>query len=377
MNIVDRQASSIAILCLTRGGARLACQLALCLPQSHLYLPSRLQGEAGAGLNVTLFDGFKQAFAAAFQSHQALICIMASGIVVRSLNGLMTSKYTDPAVVVVDEKGRYAISLLSGHLGGANLLSVKLAKCLGGQAVITTATDVNGHLAVDMLAQQMDAIITPARNLRIINRCLAEGEVVHLYSPWLLQPEYQQGLLACAWPYEGPLLMEHRSRQLFQGLAVVVSCQEPPADCGDEILFLSPRNLSLGIGCRQGVDYQQLYQAVQHVLQEFSINVRCLVNLASIDIKREEPALQQLAAELKLPFLTFKKEDIAALDGTFASSDWVKQSIGVGGVCEPAARLAAKQGITIVGKQKIGPVTISVAMEKSWWWDWDQAEQNS
>lgn len=377
MNTVERRFSSIGIFSLTRGGARLAVKLAESWPESILYLPRRLKGEVGKGRKITYFDEFRPCFAKAFKACPALICIMAAGIVVRSLNGLMTSKYTDPAIVVIDEKGRYAISLLSGHLGGANFLSAKAARALGGQAVITTATDVSGRPAIDILALQIDALIRPAENLKTINRLLAEGETVNIYSPWPLQSELLPGLQVCLWPFKEMLPDKGRLRQALQVPAVVLGCQTPPQDGGADILFLNPRNLSLGIGCRQGVDYEQVERAVRQVLSSFAIDTECFVNLASIDIKREEAALQQLSQKFDLPFLLYSKEDIEGLNGTYVASDLVKEKIGVGGVCEPTARLAARQGITIIAKQIIGPVTISVAMEKSWWWDWGRAEQNS
>ncbi len=376
MNSVRLPSGPVAIFALTKGGLRLALKLKAHWADSLLYLPGRLQDRASANPDTIYFESFRAAFAGAFKTHPAIICIMAAGIVVRSLNGLTASKFSDPAVVVVDEKGTYAISLLSGHLGGANRLSLEVAKCLGGQAVITTATDVNGCLAIDLLAQRINALIRPTQNIKTINRCLAEGEQVNIYSPWPLRTGLLQGLRPCTWPYKGPLPNRGCSKNMFKGPAVVLAAQRPMAGVGADILFLNPRNLSLGVGCRRGVDYKQLYQGVGCVLDGFGIDTRCLSNLASVDIKREEPALKELANYLNLPFLTYSKGDIEGLDGTYIPSELVKRKIGVGGVCEPAARLAAQTGITIVAKQIIGAVTISVAMEKSWWWDWDQVGQN-
>ena len=370
MNTGNQPDSSIAILCLTRNGARQGHKLAARMPGSHLFLPDRLRKESEAGSQAKFFDDFAACFSRVFRNYAGMICIMASGIVVRSLGGLMTSKYKDPAVVVVDEKGRYAISLLSGHQGGANSLAKMAAAYLGGQAVITTATDVNGKPAVDMMARDIDALIKPPGNIKLINRALAEGETVYLYSPWPLNPEWGQGFVSRPWRNATGGLNGIETDRI-QAPAVVLDCRYSPRN-SDELIFLLPRNLHLGIGCRKGVDYEQLKLAVRTVLDVFCIDKGCIVSLASIDIKAREAALLRLARELQLPLRLFAREELAVLEGSFEGSEWVKQNIGVDGVCEPAARLAAKTGTTIVPKQKIGPVTISVAMEKSWWWDWDQ-----
>lgn len=343
------------------------------LPEAVVYLPARLQHQVEGSLRHSLFQRFEDAFRSAFHSHQALICIMATGIVVRSLATLMESKYIDPAVVVVDEKGRYAISLISGHLGGANRLARTLAGWLGAQAVITTATDVENRPAVDVMAGQLGARMEPQENIKLINRCLAENEAVYLYSPWPLQDELTEGFMPVPWPTGEDRELHVWPGSLIQRPAVVISHHAPAEEEYKQLVHLRPGNLAMGIGCRKNITYQQLETAVQQVLQAYEIDPRCIQTLATITCKAEEPAIRQLAREWDLPVAVFAPEAIEALEGSFEASEWVKQSIGVGGVCEPAARLAVNQGITIISKQKVGPVTISLAMEKSWWWDWDPA----
>ena len=133
---------SAAILCLTEGGLRLAQSLAQTLSPVQIYAPVRLQklSAPGGGNPVQFFDSWPGIFAQIFRTYRQIICIMATGIVVRSLAPLLQDKYNDPAVVVIDEGGRFAISLLSGHRGGANRLAEQVAAGLSGQAVITTAT---------------------------------------------------------------------------------------------------------------------------------------------------------------------------------------------------------------------------------------------
>jgi cobalt-precorrin 5A hydrolase len=303
---------------------------------------------------------------------------MAAGIVVRSLAPLLQSKYLDPAVVVVDEKGQYAISLLSGHIGGANRLAAQVAQVLGGKAVITTATDVQGKTAADLISLDLDAIIEPPENLKIINRCLAEEQNVHLYSPWPLIEEIKSGFLWEGWPSTSQFgndtysLANEVYQDSFIEPAVIISHRRSHPEDISQYLCLKPRNLAVGIGCRRGVCYNDVYSALTGVLKNYNIDERCIKHLASIDLKADEKALNLLAEEMNVTFLTFSQEEILTLEGTYQESVWVKETIGVGGVCEPVARLACRQGITVVPKQKMGPVTISVAMERSWWLDWDR-----
>lgn len=364
-----------AIMCLTRGGCQLGLQLAAAMGDCRLFVPQRLALPDSSGPEVQYFGDWNQTFAEVFNSYQWIICIMAAGIVVRSLAVHLQSKYRDPAVVVVDEKGQYAISLLAGHLGGANRLAVQIAQVTGGRAVITTATDVQGKTAADVLAVEIDAVIDPPQNLKLINRCLAEDQPVYLYSPWPVKPAVVPGYTARQWPGANPgeeLLAANHS--LDQGElatpAVIISpfgTSVRPATLG-----LKPRNLVVGIGCRRGVDCQHLWEALDQVLEGYRLDRRCIRSLASLDLKAEESGIIALAEEMGVPFQTFRGEEIAELAGTYPASAWVEQMTGVGGVCEPAARLGSHKGMTLVPKQKIGPVTISVAMERSWWWDWGQ-----
>ncbi|MEQ8236523.1 MAG: cobalt-precorrin 5A hydrolase [Syntrophomonadaceae bacterium] len=362
-----RRDPGTAILCLTRAGSQLAQKLSPSMGSCPVYLPRRLAGDEPDAKGLIYFDDWQTTFAKAFKQYDQLVCIMAAGIVVRSLAKCMVSKYQDPGVVVVDEKGQFAISLLAGHIGGANRLAAEVARLTGGQAVITTATDVQGKTAADLLALEMDALIDPPRHLKLINRCLAEDETVYIYSAWPLVPNVTQGFTRQAWPLDG-----HE----IAGPAVIIG-HSRSCDAWPEVLWLKPRNLSVGIGCRRGVEVQEIKSALEKVLGQHDLDGRCVRNLASIDLKADEAGLTQLAEEMEIPVLFFSREEIATLAGTYPESAWVQEITGVGGVCEPAARLASRQGITLVPKQNIGPVTISVAMEKSWWWDWAPETSNT
>ncbi|HWP95271.1 MAG TPA: cobalt-precorrin 5A hydrolase [Syntrophomonadaceae bacterium] len=377
MNTDRRHDNRLAILSLTEEGSRLGQRLSRRIEDAQLYIPSRLQANIEENDQVHYFQHWEEAFGQAFDRHSRLVCIMAAGIVVRSLAARMVSKFVDPAVVVMDEKGRHAISLLSGHMGGANQLAREVAAILGGDAVITTATDVQGQPAVDLMAQDMEAGLEPLKNLKGMNRLLAEKEMVYLYSPWPLIAPLRKGFTWQEWPSqpeigsdEKYLHIDHPAGRFLEP-AVVVTYHTGRLAESPRVIQIRPRNLSVGIGCRRGVAWADMEAAFAEVLGRFHIDPAGVRSLATIDMKAREPALERLAEQLEVPILAFTREEIQSLDGSYPSSAWVQENIGVGGVCEPAARLATSQGITLVPKQKSRAVTISVAMEKSWWWDWD------
>ncbi len=346
----------IAVLALTTGGARLARMVAKGLQDTQLYLPQRLQ-EPPFSADVTYFTDWRQAAQEAFQRHRRLVFIMACGIVVRTLAPWLTSKNTDPAVVVLDEKGEFAISLLSGHVGGANQLARQVAQVSGGTPVITTATDVNQAPAVDLLAQEANCTPYPMARVKLFNRWLAEGERVSLYSRWPLPVNWQQGFQ----------MIEDAGQLPTLGPVVYITNQLVPAT-EQPRLILRPRNLVVGLGCRKGVTLQQVLQAIKTACKLGGYSLLSLAKLATVDLKMQEPALRQAAAYFKVPLTSVAREEIAKLDGQFTSSDFVRQKIGVGGVCEPAAMIASGGGQIGVSKQKLGPVTVAIAEAKLWWW---------
>ncbi|SHE49148.1 cobalt-precorrin 5A acetaldehyde-lyase [Desulforamulus putei DSM 12395] len=346
----------VAILALTKGGARLAGTLCKLLGDVQLYIPGRLYS-ASLPPDTRYFDNWQQAATEAFQRYNRLIFIMAAGIVVRTLAPLVQSKKTDPAVLVLDEKGRFAVSLLAGHLGGANQLAQRVAGLLRGTAVITTATDVNGVPAVELLARELDCEIYPAKGIKLFNRLLAEGERVTLCSRWRLKPEYRVGFTYIEGEKAG-----------VTGPVVYITNQLVQPTQGPRMM-LRPRNLVAGVGCRKGVSRQQVVSAVKAACKLGGFSLLSLKSLATVDLKMREPGLLEAARYFNVPLVEVTRQQIERLAGQFTPSDFVKDRIGVGGVCEPAAITASAMGRLKVAKQKLGPVTVAIAEAKLWWWD--------
>lgn len=347
----------IAILALTRGGVRLAVTLGRQLGNAQLIVPKRLEREEHTQ-EAIFFDDWHSAARDAFREFSQLVFIMATGIVVRTIAPVLKSKLTDPAVVVVDENGSFAISLLSGHLGGANRLAKKVAELLKGTPVITTATDVNGVPALDNLAADLDCQVFPQAMLKVFNRLLVEGESIYLYSQWPLKVELGRGLAYIP----GSLALVERGPGVYITNKVI---HHSPG----KRLMLRPCNLVAGVGCRKGVSKEQVVSAIKSTFRRGGFSLLSLKCLATVDIKMQEKGLLQAAEYFKVPLLEVNREQIENLTGQYNPSEFVKETIGVGGVCEPAAMTVSGMGLIKVPKQKLGPVTVALAEAKLWWWD--------
>lgn len=324
-----------AIIAFTRRGAALGRTLADQL-EATLHVPARFASEVGA----EAYDSLKNWTAEAWTRADALIFVGAAGIAVRAIAPHVRDKFTDPAVVSVDEVGRFVVPLLSGHVGGANELAIKVAALTGGQAVVSTATDVNGLFAVDVWARERDMVITDRVLAKEISAALLEGEQVGFASDF--------GHPCPAGLTEGPAKL---------GIWVTYRKGEGPFPC---TLRLAPKGLVLGVGCRKGTLEETIREAVDQALSGYEPQAVALA--ATIDLKKDEPGLLSFCAARNLPLTTFTAEELAQAEGTFTPSAFVAHITGVDNVCERAAVCAG--GTILVPKQAKNGVTTAVAGRK-------------
>lgn len=289
-----------------------------------------------------------------FAEADAIIFIGACGIAVRSIAPYVKSKKTDPAVLVVDECGKYVISLLSGHLGGANELTKETAELLDAVPVITTATDLHHRFSVDVFAQKHNLGIYPLRAAKEFSAALLAGERVGFYSDYEWDGELPEGLVVC--DQKGRTGSGERLRL---GMAVTIrrDCQ-PFA----YTVWVIPRIVTLGMGCRKGKEAESIRLAAQIALEQSGIFRDALQRIASIDLKKEEPGFLALARQWKLPFLTYTEEELRSVEGDFEPSEFVKQVTGVDNVCERSAVLASGYGKVIQKKLGADGVTTALAV---------------
>lgn len=277
-----------------------------------------------------------------FQDSEALIFISATGIAVRAIAPFVKDKFSDPAVVSVDEAGRFAVPLLSGHVGGANDLARRVAALTGGQAAISTATDVNGLFAVDQWARAQNLVLWEREKAKAVSAALLEGKPVAVRS---------------AYPISGTMPRGLGMESANLGICIAPTAQERPFV---RTLHLIPRAVTLGIGCRRGTEQVRLEAALEEFLDRFAIPAAAVRGLASIDLKQDEPGLLAFAEAHGWPITFFTAGELALEQGVFPPSAFVEKTTGVDNVCQRAAQRAG--GTIVIPKTVCQGVTFAAAM---------------
>ena len=327
------------IIAITQNGLALAKKLKAQFPDSVIYTLDKWHDEECTAIEPDLSTFTAQLF----DRHKTLVYIMATGIVVRSIALHLVDKTVDPAVVVLDERGQFAISLLSGHLGGANAVASEIAGAIGATAVITTASDVQGMPSVDMIAQKHQLIIDSMHDAKILTAMTVNGQKVGWRNDSLLN-------LPCYYPCD---------EIDAEGLVVVSN----RTDLAEKVLSaqLIPQNIIVGVGCRRGIFGQQIIDFVTEQLQLNSISEMSIRQLASIDIKSDEQGVLDAAAHFGVPAVFVETTEIEKIEQDFSSSAFVKSQVGVSGVCEPAAFIAGgRTGEFISRKKSKEGITVAI-----------------
>lgn len=361
---------SWAVITLTRNSFQLGLRVKKALNgQAVVYTPQKVLDyrEAESGNAKPTGVPFKSFIKSIYKQHDGLIFIMATGIVVRSLDGLLEHKSKDPAVLVMDENGSFIIPLLSGHLGGGNEMAQRLATRLKATPVITTASDIQGKMAVDMLAKKLGFAFEDFTAATKVSGKIVNDEVVSVFTEIPL-PQWVEKFFPVVLCDQDQLIKKSRyhSEEPSEG-AILVSSRnlgKPPGPEKDSVIQLYPKNLILGLGARKNIATDHVEKSIKEVLIEFGYSALSIKHFATVDIKKEEPGILQGIKEFNRPLKIVTREAIKAVEGDFDGSDFVKESIGVRAVAEPAAYLTSgKDGEFIFGKRKINGLTIALWKE--------------
>lgn len=286
-----------------------------------------------------------------FRSGTALVFIGAAGIAVRAIAPYLRSKASDPAVLVIDDQARFVISLLSGHIGGANALTHRIAALLDAQAVVTTATDGQGVFAVDSWAVSQNLHIRNPEAIKRISARLLDGGTVTLQSDLPLFGDLPKGVR----------FYPQSPNELAATPDIRISLHCGPDDDGAATLQLVPRSLSLGIGCRKDIDQRFIEELFEELMQKHRLCPEAIHDVASIDLKREEAGLLAFCRQHSFPFQTFSAEQLRQVPGSFSASSFVQSVTGVDNVCERSAVLASDGGELVVAKTSRQGVTMALA----------------
>ncbi len=342
---------SVALWVVSPDGYRLGKAIAAAMPEAVLFASESAAGGRGELKTGQRFSSLRSAVAEHFQGFAGHVFVMSAGIAVRMIAPWIGSKTADPAVVVVDDLGRHCISLLSGHLGGANDLARHIAALTGARPVITTATDIRGLPAIDVLAQSKGLHIDNPGRIKTLNMAILNRESIRIHDPYgLVGPDLKKA---------GVVLRE-TAGNTRTGLVV----DDRLTAGSDEQLVLRPRSLVAGIGCNRGTEAREIREALSRVCRDFDLSRASLACLASIDLKQDEAGLLAAAEDLECNLVFYSRSQLARVTGIKTPSSTVEQWIGVTSVCEAAAIQAANGEPLIVPKQKLGNVTVALSRQR-------------
>lgn len=298
----------------------------------------------------------KKYFPLLFNEYDAIIAIMASGILIRSIASLIESKATDPAVLNIDDNGNFVISTLSGHLGGANRLTNKIAKLISATPVITTSTDVNNKLGIDVIAKDLFLSVNDTKEILFFNKAILEGRELSLTVNSNKNFNY-------LFDYLTKNTLEINVSIKFSSK---IKTDEIHVTLDDHILILKERKIVAGIGCRRGKECEKIYHGLKKSINDLNIDISRINLLTSAEIKKDEQGILELSEKLNIPveFVTLDKLKLFQ-SNDITKSEFVKSKFGIWGVCEPSALIMAGfESKLIYKKTSYDGVTISIAISK-------------
>lgn len=280
--------------------------------------------------------------------YDTILCIMATGIVVRSIAPHLGHKSKDPGILVMDTAGRYVISLLSGHLGHANANAVKLAKRIGAEPVITTGTDVKGSVAVDVLAEKLGCVIADFTAAKNVTAEILDGKSVKIVDE-----------AGC--DFTGVVLPDNISQTAEDPAAVILISEEAePEGCTVPWVQLVPKKYSVGIGCRKDTSGVRIIAAVAKIFAELRIHPLAIRHFATIGLKAGERGIHEACDHFYAELKVIPDDFVKMVQGRFEGSDFVYKTTGLYAVSEPCGCVASGFGDCILEKQKCGGITLSV-----------------
>lgn len=283
------------------------------------------------------------------EEKNALLFIGACGIAVRSIAPCIVDKLHDSPVLVMDERGEYIIPILSGHMGGANEMAHYIAEKIKAVPVITTATDINGMFAVDLFAKKNKLHIIDKEGIAKVSSKVLAGQKITI--------SIENGHICEDSPLPEELILV--SYPPTEQVDIVVTSKNVDFDA---TIRLRPKEYVIGMGCKKGMDAEKIEDLIKHCMEKLGITSIQLLALASIEQKCREQGFLIWSRKYNVPFLTYNAEQLQGVEGNFSESSFVKDTVGVGNVCERAAlKACGDYGNLILKKYAENGMTIAVA----------------
>ena len=285
-----------------------------------------------------------------FYKRIPLVFICASGIAVRKISPFVNSKMTDCPVIVIDDNGKFVIPILSGHVGGGNVLAEKIAMSIDAIPVVTTATDVNDSFSVDLFALKNGLKINDKQGIKLVSSRILGGERISVY--------IEEGINTVGKIPECLEIVDEIPENETVGIAITRSVYEKKS-----LINLTTKNYCLGIGCKKDKSFEDIKNFIESNIN--GIILDGVFAVSSIDLKKKEKGLCTFSQSMNVPFITFPEGILSHAEGVKSNSDFVRKTTGVGCVCESSALVCAGEGSRLVlEKISYDGMTVAVAERK-------------
>lgn len=347
----------VAIIAITKNGIEIGLSLKKKFPIWKIYVPSKFSN------NNSQIDWFDESttikIGELFRTSEALICVFSLGAVIRLIAPHLKDKKTDPAVVVIDDTGKFAISTLSGHLGGANQLTDDIAKVLNASAVITTAADVNQTIAVDLLGKEFGWQIDDDSTVTKVSAFMVNDEKIGVFQDageknwWAPKKELPKNVTI----YDN---FEELRNSTCKGYLIISDRIIDDNQILKNAVVYRPKTLVVGVGLHWDTSSNTIKDGLGYCAKNFGLSIKSVARFASIKKEAKIEGLQVLAKEMSVPVDYYEKEELAQI--TIPNpSDTVQAFEGTPSVSE-AASLRSSNGKLVVEKQKFPPnLTIAIS----------------
>ena len=342
-----------SVLAITKNGVNIGENLKKLFPDWDVFAPSKLATDA---VGITWYsEPTTEKIIELFKNNNALICIFSLGAVIRLIAPYLKDKKTDPAVIVIDDKTNFVISVLSGHIGGANELTEEIAEKLGSLPIITTAADVNKTIAVDLVGREFNWKIDDDSTVTKISAHMVNEEPIGVFQE-AGEKNWYKKLPKNVIIYENIEDLKKSNSKAH----LIISDKIIEGEISKESVIYRPASLVIGIGLHWDTSKETIREGIEFCLEKFKLSSKSIAKLVSIKKPEDVQGLIDLGIEMGIQVEYVNREDLAEISAP-NPSETVKAFEGTASVSEAAA-IKVSNGELIVEKQKFPPnLTIAIA----------------
>jgi len=344
---------NVSVLAITKNGINIGEKLKELFPNWDIFVPSKLSNE---NKSITWYsEPTSDKIIELFKNSNALICLFSLGAVIRLIAPYLKDKKTDPAVIVIDDKTNFVISVLSGHIGGANELTQEISEKLNALPVITTAADVNKTIAVDLVGREFGWKIDDETTVTKISAHMVNAEPIGVFQQTGNKKWYKE-LPKNVTIYNSLEELKKSNSKAH----LIISDTIIDNELAQESVIYRPQSLVIGIGLHWDTTKDTIKDGIEHCLKKFNLSSKCIAKLVSIKKPEDVQGLIDLGKEMQIPVEYVNREELAEIITPNPSST-VKAFEGTASVSEAAA-IKISNGELIVEKQKFPPnLTVAIA----------------